>query len=96
MLGIDPQDFLFWLVALTTVLCAVSVVVTQNIVRAATWLLFTLAGDKITHYREVFDRGVALVQQDFDAERLRKILSKTAARINAGDGAQEHLARLRS
>ncbi len=35
---------LFWIVALLTVLSAVSVVVTQNIVRAAAWLLFALAG----------------------------------------------------
>src|SRR5262249_25120886 len=35
---------LFWIVALLTALSAVSVVVTQNIVRAAAWLLFTLAG----------------------------------------------------
>jgi hypothetical protein len=55
---------------------------------------FTFQDDRIAHYREVFDRGVALVQQDFDAERLKKVLSKTAARINAGDAAQEHLARL--
>ncbi len=34
----------FWLVAGLTALCAVAVVVTQNIVRAAAWLLFTLAG----------------------------------------------------
>ena len=40
----DPQTFVFWLVALLTGLCAAAVVVTQNIVRAATWLLFTLAG----------------------------------------------------
>ena len=57
---------------------------------------FTFADDKIAHYREVFDRGVALVQQDFDAERLKKVLAKTVARINAGGGAQEHLKRLRS
>src|SRR4051794_22967940 len=36
--------FLFWLIAATTGLCAVAVVVTQNIVRAAVWLLFALAG----------------------------------------------------
>src|SRR5436309_10574616 len=36
--------FLFWAIALLTALCAVAVVVTQNIVRSATWLLFTLAG----------------------------------------------------
>ncbi len=38
------QAFLFWVVALLTGACAVAVVVTQNIVRAATWLLFALAG----------------------------------------------------
>jgi NADH-quinone oxidoreductase subunit J len=38
------QPYLFWLIALTTAICAVMVVATQNIVRAATWLLFTLAG----------------------------------------------------
>ena len=43
----DPQTIhavLFWVVAVLTGVCAVSVVVTQNIVRSATWLLFTLAG----------------------------------------------------
>ena len=34
----------FWLVAGLTALCAIAVVVTQNIVRAAARLLFTLAG----------------------------------------------------
>jgi len=38
------QNFLFWTIAALTGLCAISVVVTQNIVRAAAWLLFTLAG----------------------------------------------------
>src|SRR5436190_18222990 len=36
--------FLFYLVAGLTALCAISVVVTDNIVRAAAWLLFTLSG----------------------------------------------------
>src|SRR5262245_39198052 len=36
--------FLFWVVALLTALSAISVVVSQNIVRSATWLLFTLGG----------------------------------------------------
>jgi NADH:ubiquinone oxidoreductase subunit 6 (subunit J) len=36
--------FLFWAIAAMTALCAIAVVVTQNIVRSATWLLFTLAG----------------------------------------------------
>jgi NADH-quinone oxidoreductase subunit J len=38
------QPYLFCLIALTTAVCAVMVVATQNIVRSATWLLFTLAG----------------------------------------------------
>lgn len=38
------QPLLFWIIALMTGLCAIATVVTQNIVRAATWLLFTLAG----------------------------------------------------
>jgi NADH-quinone oxidoreductase subunit J len=35
---------LFWILAATTGFCAIAVVVSQNIVRSATWLLFTLAG----------------------------------------------------
>jgi len=38
------EAFLFWLIAGVTGLCAIATVVTHNIVRAATWLLFTLAG----------------------------------------------------
>ncbi len=37
-------EFLFWAVAALTGLSAIMVVVSQNIVRAAVWLLFTLAG----------------------------------------------------
>jgi NADH:ubiquinone oxidoreductase subunit 6 (subunit J) len=46
----DPQttqylySIMFWIVAILTGLSAISVVVTQNIVRAAVWLLFSLAG----------------------------------------------------
>src|SRR4029077_12175183 len=40
----DLQTFLFWTIAALTGLSAIAVVVTQNIVRSATWLLFTLAG----------------------------------------------------
>jgi NADH:ubiquinone oxidoreductase subunit 6 (subunit J) len=40
----DISPFLFWTIALVTGLCAVAVVVSQNIVRAATWLLFCLGG----------------------------------------------------
>ena len=40
----DISPFLFWVIALLTAACAVAVVVSQNIVRAATWLLFALGG----------------------------------------------------
>lgn len=56
---------------------------------------FAFAGDKVARYSEVFDRGVALVQQDFSAERLKKVLAKLTARINAAPEAQDHLNRLR-
>lgn len=39
-----PDAFLFWVIGGLTAACAVATVVTHNIVRAATWLLFTLAG----------------------------------------------------
>src|ERR1700730_12183747 len=35
---------LFWTIASLTALCAIAVVLSQNIVRSATWLLFTLGG----------------------------------------------------
>jgi NADH:ubiquinone oxidoreductase subunit 6 (subunit J) len=40
----NQPTFFFWLLAGITGLCAVSVVVTQNIVRCAAYLLFTLGG----------------------------------------------------
>src|SRR5713226_10096216 len=40
----QPESFLFYIVAGLTALCAIAVVVSQNIVRSATWLLFTLCG----------------------------------------------------
>ena len=40
----ELSTFLFWVIGLLTSLCALMVVVSQNIVRAAAWLLFTLAG----------------------------------------------------
>src|SRR6516162_1436287 len=40
----DQQTFLFWVIAALTGLSAICVVVTQNIVRSAAWLLFTLGG----------------------------------------------------
>jgi NADH:ubiquinone oxidoreductase subunit 6 (subunit J) len=40
----NMHAFLFWVIALVTAFCAIAVVVSQNIVRSATWLLFTLGG----------------------------------------------------
>jgi NADH-quinone oxidoreductase subunit J len=44
MEALTLTDVLFYLLAAMTGVCALAVVVTQNIVRAAAWLLFTLAG----------------------------------------------------
>jgi NADH-quinone oxidoreductase subunit J len=38
------QPFVFFLIAIFTATCALATVISQNIVRSATWLLFTLAG----------------------------------------------------
>ena len=54
---------------------------------------FTFRDGLIARYSESFDRGMALAQQDFAAERIKKVLIKLAARQNAGAGAKEHLAR---
>ncbi|HEY7426127.1 MAG TPA: NADH-quinone oxidoreductase subunit J [Gemmataceae bacterium] len=43
-MDITLNDVLFYLLAAMTGVCALAVVLTQNIVRAAAWLLFTLAG----------------------------------------------------
>jgi NADH-quinone oxidoreductase subunit J len=43
-MNFDLPTILFWIIAVVTGLCSIMVVVTQNIVRAATWLLFALAG----------------------------------------------------
>ncbi len=40
----DIRPFLFWTTAALTGGCAIAVLVSQNIVRSATWLLFTLGG----------------------------------------------------
>src|SRR5712692_9305190 len=40
----QTETFLFYVVAGLTALCAIGVVVTQNIVRSAAYLLFTLGG----------------------------------------------------
>jgi hypothetical protein len=54
---------------------------------------FRLRDGLIAHYSEVFDRGIALAQQDFAAERIKKVVAKAAARQNASPECREHLAR---
>ena len=41
---------------------------------------FRFESGGIAHYREAFDRGVALVQLGFPAERIRRILERAAAK----------------
>jgi hypothetical protein len=55
---------------------------------------FVFRDGLISRYEENFDRGMALAQQDFAPERIKKVLLKLAARQNASAGAREHLARL--
>lgn len=58
---------------------------------------FRLAGDGlIAHYGEAFDRGVALVQLGFPAERIRRVVEKAAAAQNATPEARAHLERFSS
>ena len=54
---------------------------------------FRFAGALIAHYREAFDRGVALVQLGFPPERINRILEKAAAAQNQTTDSREHLAR---
>lgn len=44
---------------------------------------FDLDGDRIKRYSEVFDRGMALAQQQFEPERLRKIGLRYASGLKA-------------
>src|SRR5215470_11651562 len=44
---------------------------------------FDLEGGRIRRYSEVFDRGMALAQQEFEPERLRKIGLKYAGKLKA-------------
>ena len=44
---------------------------------------FDLEGGRIKRYSEVFDRGMALAQQEFEGERLRKIGLKYATALKA-------------
>ena len=54
---------------------------------------FQLRDGFIAHYREAFDRGVALVQLDFPAEHVRRILQRAAVSQNATPEARRHLDR---
>ena len=54
---------------------------------------FVFHDGAIARYEESFDRGMALAQQDFAPERIKKVLLKLAARQNGTAAAQEHLAR---
>jgi hypothetical protein len=47
----------------------------------------------IARYSKAFDRGIALVQLAFPAERIRRILEKTAAAQNQLPEARRHLDR---
>jgi hypothetical protein len=57
---------------------------------------FRFRGDLIAHYSEIFDRGAALAQLDFPAERIKRILQKAAAAQNQLPEARRHLDRFSS
>lgn len=52
---------------------------------------FKLQGGRIAHYSEVFDRGMALAQQEFEPERLRKIGLKYATALKGRPEWKGHL-----
>ena len=54
---------------------------------------FAFSDGLIARYREAFDRGVALVQLGFPAERIKRILENTAAWENQLPAARRHLDR---
>jgi hypothetical protein len=54
---------------------------------------FRLADGLIAVYREAWDRGAALVQLGFPAERIRRIVEKAAAEQNRTAAARDHLGR---
>ena len=55
---------------------------------------FTLRDGLIARYCEVFDRGLALAQQGFAAERIKRVVEKAAARQNDRPEFAAHLRRL--
>lgn len=54
---------------------------------------FRFEGELIAHYAEAFDRGVALVQLDFPAERIKRVLDNASDAQNATAEARSHLDR---
>lgn len=52
---------------------------------------FDLEGGRIRRYSEVFDRGMALAQQEFEPERLRKIGLKYAGGLKGSPAWKAHL-----
>ena len=52
---------------------------------------FVFRDGLIARYAEAFDRGMALAQQDFAAERIKKVLLKLAGRQNASAAAKEQI-----
>ncbi|MFM9847309.1 MAG: nuclear transport factor 2 family protein [Hyphomicrobiaceae bacterium] len=50
-----------------------------------------LQGDRISHYSEVFDRGMALAQLDFAPERLKKVAVKYATKFKQRPEAAQHV-----
>ena len=55
---------------------------------------FTFRAGKIARYVEAFDRGMALAQLDFAAERIKRVLVKLAARQNDAPECEAELRRL--
>jgi hypothetical protein len=54
---------------------------------------FRFADGLIARYSEAFDRGVALVQLGFPAERIRRIVEKAATSLTASPEARPHIER---
>jgi hypothetical protein len=54
---------------------------------------FRFAGGQIARYGEAFDRGVALVQLGFPADRIRRIVEKAAGSLTASPEVQPHIDR---
>ncbi len=52
---------------------------------------FELAGDRIRHYGEIFDIGIALTQTDFAPERVSRILKRAAEGVRSRHADSRHL-----